>query len=293
MSGKRARRALWMSLGVAVAAATAHADAPSTISDYAKARSSFTTKLTRRGPAPQEGEALAAPPGASMIHYGRGGQLAAFVSTHSGVAARAPVVVFLHGGFAWGREDWDLIEPYREAGFVTVMPVLRGENGQSGAFSFFYDEVDDVVSAVDAVAALPAVDESRLFLAGHSAGGTLALLASQVSPRLRAVASFSGSPNQAAFIPQYLEITPFDANDRRELIMRSPNQFPSSFLAPVRAYFGSDEAWFARESSALARQAQAARCDVHALAVPGDHFSALPEEIRRSIAFFRSQLPAR
>jgi dipeptidyl aminopeptidase/acylaminoacyl peptidase len=286
-------RAALLLLGIALAGASASAGENRLVSEYARARSAFATKLTRRAPAPQEGEALAAPPGASMIRYGRGGQLAAFVSTRSSVPARTPVVIFLHGGFAWGREDWEVIQPYRDAGFVTVMPVLRGENGQPGSFTFFYDEVNDVVSVIDAVAAMPEIDASRIFLAGHSAGGTLALLVAQVSPRLRAVASFSGSPNQLAFIPQYIEIAPFDVSDRQELIMRSPNQFPSSFLTPVRAYFGGEEAWFARELRAMAKQAQAAHRDVQAVGVPGDHFSALPDAIRRSIAFFRSQAEAR
>ena len=57
----------------------------------------------------------------------------------------------------------------------------------------FYDEVDDVLAAAEALADLPEVDSGHLYLAGHSAGGTLALLAAMSSQRFRAAASLSGA----------------------------------------------------------------------------------------------------
>ena len=46
---------------------------------------------------------------------------------------------------------------------------LRGENGQPGAFSMFYDEVEDVLAAAEYLAKLPDVDPARVFVSGHSA----------------------------------------------------------------------------------------------------------------------------
>ncbi len=289
---KHAVLALLVGLALLLAAAAGGEEQESSAISYADARKGFKTQLTRSGPAPQPGEALVAPRGAVAVKYGKDPQLTAFVTAPRELeSGKHPVVIFLHGGFAWGRDDWAMTRPYRAAGFITVMPVLRGENGLAGAFSFFYDEVDDVVAAIELATTLPSADPSRIFLAGHSAGGTLALLTSQVSPRVRATASFSGSPNQFEFIPQYAEITPFDATDLQELRMRSPSQFPGSFLAPVRAYFGRDEAWFARTTGELVKEARAAGADVSGVAVAGDHFSALPEAIRLSIAFFASHAP--
>jgi hypothetical protein len=37
--------------------------------------------------------------------------------------------------------SWEDAKPYRDAGFVVMTPMLRGENGQAGAWSYFYDEV--------------------------------------------------------------------------------------------------------------------------------------------------------
>jgi len=58
-----------------------------------------------------------------------------------------------------------------------MVPVLRGENGQPGNFTFFYDEVDDVLAAAEALAQRTYVDANRMFISGHSAGGTLTMLA--------------------------------------------------------------------------------------------------------------------
>jgi dipeptidyl aminopeptidase/acylaminoacyl peptidase len=107
--------------------------------DYAQARLRFHTKLLRRGPAPQPGELLKPPPGVSEIEYPSGElRLKAWVNRPPDTSRRYPAVLFLHGGFAFDTSDWDETKPYREAGFVVLTPILRAENGQPGAFSYFY-----------------------------------------------------------------------------------------------------------------------------------------------------------
>ena len=54
----------------------------------------------------------------------------------------------------------------------------------------FYDEVDDVLAAAEALAGLPDVDTGQLYVAGHSAGGTLALLAAMSSAFSRGCVAF-------------------------------------------------------------------------------------------------------
>lgn len=285
---KSGKAALGFAIGLAWVSANAEG---SESTEFAKARASFSTKLTREGPAPQDGEPLRAPPGSIALKYGASSQLTAFISKPK-EGTRAPIVVFLHGGFAWGRSDWDMAAPYRDAGFLTVTPVLRGESGQPGAFTFYYDEVDDLVDLIDRVVRTGGVDPSAIFIVGHSAGGTLALLTSQVSPRVRAAVSFGGSPDQRTFIRAYAGIAPFDVANEQELSMRSPDQFVSSFRAPTRAYFGHDDDFFRKPTLAMAARARAAGRDVEAIEVPGDHFSSVPEAMRRSIGFFRAQLSA-
>jgi acetyl esterase/lipase len=107
----------------------------------------------------------------------------------------SPVVIFLHGGF-W-RAAYDrahagpLAQALAEAGFAVCAPEFRrtGEPGGGWPGTF-----DDVAAAVDALPAMVAeaaggrAGPGRVVLAGHSAGGHLALWAAG-RPRLPA-----GSP---------------------------------------------------------------------------------------------------
>ena len=86
-----------------------------------------------------------------------------------------------------------------------MIPTLRGENGLPGAYSMFYNEVD-VLAAAEALAKHPGVDGTRLYVSGHSVGGTLALLAAMSSKRFRAAASFSGSPDQVKWASGQMEL---------------------------------------------------------------------------------------
>src|SRR5262249_22673359 len=146
--------------------------------DYAKVRSEFRTKLLRRGPAPQRWKQVAVPPGVQQIEYLSGQlRLKAWTSLPRGNApGQVPGVVYLHGGWAFDVDDWEQCQPFLDAGFAVMTPLLRGENGQPGAFTMFYDEIEDVLAAADHLAGLPGVDPQRIFVAGHSAGGTHALL---------------------------------------------------------------------------------------------------------------------
>jgi len=151
----------------------------------------------------------------------------------------------------------------------------------------FYDEVDDVLAAAELLAKTPGVDPNRIFVAGHSVGGTLTLLAAMTSERFCEAAAFSGSPDQIAWSRGQRQFIPFDANDVREFQMRSPIAFATSFKCPVRIYYGARERYFAASSKQTAALAQKKHLDVAAVSVPGDHFGAVPEEIQRSIEFFR------
>ena len=256
-------------------------------SPYAQERAKFQTHLTRTGPAPQDYSPIVPPAGVREISFRSGAlTLKAWVSAAPANGERRPAVLFLHGGFSFGEDDWEMSQPYRDAGFVVLTPMLRGENGQPGSYAMFFGETDDVLAAADALAALPYVRADRLFLAGHSVGGTLTMLTAMRTGRFRAAASFSGSPDQMAWGKAQPKLVPFDTNDAGEFNIRSPINHAGSFLVPTRLYFGSQEAYFAGVTTRLAQLAQGAGRDVRAAAVPGDHMSAVPEEMKQSIAFF-------
>jgi len=263
---------------------------PEQTQDYADARKTHKTKLTTNGPAPQPHAPEQLPADASELTYVSGKlQLKSWVNRPAPGGPPKPAVLFLHGGFAFGADDWDQCKPFRDAGFVTMTPWLRGENGQQGAYTMFYDEVDDVVAAAEALAGIPGVDPNRIFVAGHSAGGTLAMLSAMTSKRFKGCASFSGSPDQVKFVQGQEELAPFDINDMNELTMRSPLAFPKSFKCPARLYWGKEELLFRYSTRELAKKATAAGLDVQAIEVPGDHFTSVDPAITQAITFFQQR----
>jgi dienelactone hydrolase len=263
---------------------------PEQTTDYADARKVHRTKLLSSGPAPQDWVPETPPPGVSEITYPSGPlQLKAWINSPPPGAVRKPAVLFLHGGFAFGSDDWDQAQPFRDAGYVVMIPMLRGENGQAGSYSMFYDEVDDVLAAAEVLAKTPGVDANRIFLAGHSVGGTLTMLSAMTSKRFRAAASFSGSPDQVAWARGHSELVPFDRADKKEFEMRSPLAYPKSFKCPVRLYYGSEEVAFIFSSKKLAEKATAAGSDVQAIEVPGDHETSVTPAMRQCIVFFQQK----
>ncbi len=102
----------------------------------------------------------------------------------AGTGPRAMFTIFLHGGFwraEYGREHTaPLAEALADAGFVVCAAEYRRTGQRGGGWPGTFD---DVAAAVDRLPALVAqatgglVDERRYVLAGHSAGGHLALWA--------------------------------------------------------------------------------------------------------------------
>ena len=260
--------------------------------DYAKARSQFQTTLVRKGPAPQRWKQVAVPPGVKQVEYTSGDlKLKAWTSRPVGNAdGKIPAVLYLHGGWAFDLADWEQSQPFRDAGFAVMMPLLRGENGQPGAFTMFYDEINDVLAAANHMAGLAGVDPERIFVAGHSAGGTHAMLAVMASSRFRAAVSLSGSPDRVEFVQGGWEASvPFDKADIREFRLRSPVAYPGSFKCPTRLYVGSKETGYHASTRRTAMLAKARGLDVEAIILPGDHYSCVPEALRQAMAFFRGK----
>jgi dienelactone hydrolase len=255
--------------------------------DYALARSRFQTKLLRKGPAPQPWSPIAPPPGVTEIEYRSGDlRLKAWENRPVDDNHKHPAVLFLHGGFAFDKDDWDLSQPFRDAGYVVLIPMLRAENGQAGSFTLWYDEVDDVLAAAAYLSAQRFVDARRLYVAGSSAGGTLALLAAQTSKQFRAAASYSASPDQALLVKHAKMDLPFDKTDPRELQLRSPLAYAASFKCPVRIYFATQD-HFVLTSQRTAEVAKQRGLDVESIRIEGDHGSIVPLGIKQSIEFFQ------
>ena len=190
--------------------------------------------------------------------------------------------------------------PYWEAGFVVMVPMLRGENGQGGEFTFLYDEVDDVLAAAAFLARQPTVDPTRIYLARHSAGATLPLLAAEASSRFRAVTTFDASPDlqllyhgSAKKPGSHAEIV-FDPDELRELEVRSPLAYIRSLRSPLRAYYSTEAASIIRyPTERLIEVARGRGVDAVASQVEGSHMSHVARAMPGSIAFFKTFLDSR
>ncbi len=95
----------------------------------------------------------------------------------------APLVLFLHGGF-W-RHQWDrahtgpLAADLAERGYAVAIPEYR-RTGAEGGWPGTFDDVRAAIGTVPSLASASrpgVIDVDRVILAGHSAGGHLALWA--------------------------------------------------------------------------------------------------------------------
>jgi dienelactone hydrolase len=214
----------------------------------ADARRGFKTKLVRKE---SENKPAPAPPPQlfRLVRYeSPAGKMAAYLSVKPKDGKKHPAIIWIVGGFSnsigstpWterSAENDQSASAFRKAGIVMMYPSFRGGNDNPGFKEGFYGEVDDVLAAADFLAKQDFVDPDRIYLGGHSTGGTLALLAAECSDRFRAVFSFG----PAADVVQYGKDTvPFDPTDKMERALRAPVLWlhPNSIRKPVFVFEGT------------------------------------------------------
>ena len=216
------------------------------------------------------------------------GEMFAYLSPDPGDGKKHPAVIWAHGGFGgidkWLWEKTDQQDPgkFREAGIIVLCPSWRGENDNPGRFELFEGEVEDAVSAVKYLAQVPYVDASRIYMAGHSTGGTITLLTAESTPNLRAAFSFGGCPD----IHHLMESsqgkgygnTPYDWHNDQESYWRSPINFVSYLHSPT-FYFEGAKSFSPADARLMERRAREAGKPFSAFIVEGGtHFSILQPE---------------
>lgn len=204
-----------------------------------EARKGFKTKITRT----EKGDPPAKPPARifQLVQYDAPpGKLSAYLTPDPKDGKKHPAIIWITGGDCNSIDEgcWKGQDPgndqsaqqYRKAGIVMMFPSLRGGNNNPGVKESFLGEVDDVLAAADFLAKQPYVDPGRIYLGGHSTGGTLVLLVSECSDRFRAVFSF-GPVNDVAGYPD--EFTPFDTANPKEVRLRSPGYWLDNIKSPT------------------------------------------------------------
>lgn len=219
-----------------------------TVEQVVAKRAAFTTSLLQQE---HEDEAAATPPASSplrLVKYdGPLGPMDAYVSAESEVPGTRPAIVWLTGGFSNSIGEGSFVpgEPendqsatsFQRPQLVVMYPSLRGGNKNPGFKEGFWGEVDDVLAAIKWLKSRPGVDPKRIYLGGHSTGGTLALLVAEASTDLRAVFVFGA----VARVSDYgEEVLPFAVSKRREGAMRSPVSWLSAIQCPAFVIEGTD-----------------------------------------------------
>jgi poly(3-hydroxybutyrate) depolymerase len=250
----------------------------------------FVTELLRKGPAPQPWRSLTPPPGVTEVRIPSDGRrlLAWLAYPPSSKADALPVLVYLHGGFAFDSDDFDVTRPFLQAGFAVLTPTNRGENGNDGAFELMLGEVDDALAAVAWAAEQPRIDKSRIYVFGHSSGGALAaLLSLRGDARVRASGSAAGLYPPAQFQEWQAEgIVPFDPTSARECEARVVLPRVARVKTRHIAYVASDEGWTAARAKQAMRPAVEASAPFSVVVLPGSHegiLSAALDEFRRVV----------
>lgn len=212
----------------------------------AEARRGFHTHLERREKA---GVPVEEPPAElfRVVRYpSPAGELPAYLSVRPADDARHPLIIWLVGGFSnsIGSVAWDeapaendqSASAFRKVGIPMLYPSLRGGNENPGWPERFYGEVDDVLAAAEFAAKLDFVDPDRIYLGGHSTGGTLALLAAEMGAKFRAVFAFGPIDDPVNYDEKLLT---FDLAQDRERSLRAPIEWLRDIKVPTFVFEGT------------------------------------------------------
>lgn len=219
---------------------------PDSTKSLAEARKGFQTKLAQRHTANTEAPT---PPRGVMrkISYPASpGKLVAYLTPAPKDGKKHPAIIWITGGDCntIGKGCWTIgpvgneqsASAYRKAGIVMMFPSQRGGNTNPGVKEGFFGEVDDIVSAAKYLRSQPYVDPNRVYLGGHSSGGTLALLTAEYSNGFRAVFSFGPVDDLALYPP---DLRPFSLMNKNELRLRATVLWTHSISMPTFVFEGA------------------------------------------------------
>jgi dipeptidyl aminopeptidase/acylaminoacyl peptidase len=231
----------------ATPSATPSPNPPELGDSLVEARKGFKTKIVRT----EKGDPAPKPPQKDfqLVKYDAPpGKMSAYLTPDPKDGKKHPAIVWITGGDcnsidegcwkAGPASDDQSAGQYRKAGIVMMFPSLRGGNDNPGVKESFLGEVDDILAAADFLAKQTYVDPARIYLGGHSTGGTMVLLVSECSDRFRAVFSFGPTNDVAGYPPQFIT---FDRSNAKEGRLRSPGYWLGSIKSPTFVMEGTKD----------------------------------------------------
>ncbi len=179
------------------------------------------------------------------------GEMPAFVSCDPDDGNKHPLIIWISGGWGngiddlpWSYPDWEndqTASAFWRSGILTMYPSLRGACGNPGNYETLFGEVDDIAAACEYAASLPYVDPDRIYLGGHSTGGTAAFLAAEYCDSFRA--AFCFGPVDDLRYYDSSDFT-FDTDNTQEYKMRSPIYWLDDVKMPlfvIEGYNGNSD----------------------------------------------------
>lgn len=215
------------------------------------------------------------------------GDMTTYVTPDPKDGKRHPAVIWISGGygglsdsedFFWRDHDRDndqSASAFRKAGLVVMLPSFRGEDKNPGRFEMFYGELDDIEAAYDWLSKQSYVDPERIYLAGHSTGGTRVLLASEYSTKFRGYFSLGGLPDLKARVEccEMSVTIPFKQT-KKEFQLRSPARYIKSIKNPTWYFEGEEDYWQAFDN--IEKVAKKEKIPLFIYKIPyGDHFNII------------------
>lgn len=194
-----------------------------------------------------------------------------------------PAMIWLTGGMGngidrvWEEADADndqTASVFRKAGLVMMYPTQRGGGMSPGHEESFYGEIDDIIAARDFLAKQKGVDSNRIYLGGHSTGGTKALLVVESTDKFKAVFSFG--PVSSVVLYGSDDLT-YDAANKNENILRAPGAWLKDIVTPTYVFEGNGGESNINELRLLKSLAEKKGIEnIHFYEINGkDHFSGL------------------
>jgi dienelactone hydrolase len=185
--------------------------------------------------------------------------------------------------------------PYAEAGFLTIKYSIDGgiadvDNANDAqmveAYRQFRDArygVTNTARAIDFALSYPEVDPNRIYVAGHSSAGTLALLAAEYDPRVKGciayapcadVESFHADLHSDFFVRQVFRDIEFVSKDS------SPTTHQSRLNCPVFLFQAADDSVVSvTETRQFADLVRAHNPQVEYAEVPsGEHYDSMIQQ---------------
>lgn len=218
-----------------------HVNAQKQVQSLLDAREGFKTEIQQKI---QDDEPFPPPPEQlfSIVKYPTPiGEMSAYLSKPHHPNKKHPALIWLTGGFPAGGSGASAWEPtssdndqsakiYRQSGVLMMYPALRGSFGNPGVQEGVYGEVNDVLSALDYLSKLDYVDTNRIYLGGHSTGGTLALLVAASTNRFCSVFSFGPVADPASYGSKAVI---YNSKNDKEQKLRAPVNFLSAIKSPT------------------------------------------------------------